>query len=129
MLLVGSFAAIAVLLIVIGLYGVLAYSVVRRTREIGMRIALGATRGAVLRMVLQRASRLVFAGLLVGLAGALAESYCLQKLLSTVSGVRPESTGLLLLACAAIVIASAMAAYFPARRAASIDVMQALRTE
>src|SRR5881275_2419414 len=129
MLLVGSFAVIALLLIVIGLYGVLAYSVIRRTPEIGTRIALGASRSAVLSMVIQRAARLVFAGLFVGLAGAIAESYFLRTLLYGVLGVQPEGTSLLFLASGAIVIASGMAAYLPARRAASIDVMQALRTE
>lgn len=129
MLLVGSFAVIALLLIVIGLYGVLAYSVIRRTPEIGTRIALGASRSAVLSMVIQRAARLVFAGLFVGLAGAIAESYFLRTLLYGVMGVQPEGTSLLFLASGAIVIASGMAAYLPARRAASIDVMQALRTE
>ena len=107
----------------------MAYSVIRRTPEIGTRIALGASRSAVLSMVIQRAARLVFAGLFVGLAGAIAESYFLRTLLYGVMGVQPEGTSLLFLASGAIVIASGMAAYLPARRAASIDVMQALRTE
>jgi predicted permease len=129
MLLLGSFAAIALLLVLIGLYGILAYSVNRRIPEIGMRMALGASRGVVLTMVLGRAMRLVLAGLLLGLAGAVGESYLLQTMLYGVFGVRPDRPGLLFLACGAILIASVMAAYLPARRAASVDVMQALRTE
>lgn len=126
MLLLGSFAAIALLLTVVGLYGILAYSVIQRTREIGVRMALGASRGAVLAMVLKRAVQLVTAGLVIGLAGAAAESYLLQTMLY---GVHPNNALLLALACCLIVLTSMIAAYLPARRAASVDVVHALRTE
>jgi putative ABC transport system permease protein len=126
MLLLGSFAAVALLLTVVGLYGILAYSVIQRTREIGVRMALGATRSAVLAMVLKHAIRLVLAGLVIGLAGAAGEGYLLQAMLY---GIRPNNLLLLLLACSVIIFTSLMAAYLPARRAASVDVMHALRAE
>lgn len=129
MLLLSTFAAIAMLLVVIGLYGILAYSVNRRTPEIGLRIALGASRGAVQTMVLKRAMHLVLAGLFLGLTGAIGETYILEHMLTGVFGVQPNSPRLLFLACSAIVLAGGMAAYLPARRAASIDVIQALRGE
>lgn len=72
MLFLGSFAGIALLLTVVGLYGVMAYSVMQRTREIGVRIAIGANRSMVLGTVLKQAMTMVFAGLVIGLAGAIA---------------------------------------------------------
>lgn len=126
MFLLGSFALIAILLTVVGLYGILAYSVIRRTREIGVRMALGASRAVVLRMVLRRATLLVAAGLLVGLAGAAAEGYLLQSMLY---GVRPNSALTLSVSCGLIVLSGLLAAYLPARRAASVDIVDALRSE
>ena len=126
MVLLGSFAIIALLLTVVGLYGILAYSVIQRTREIGVRMALGATRGGVLGMVLKRATKLVIAGLFIGLAGAAGESYLLQTMLY---GVHPNLVLLLAVACSLIALTSLTAAYLPARRAASVDVVNALRTE
>jgi len=126
MLLLGSFAAIALLLTVVGLYGILAYSVIQRTREIGVRLALGASRGVVLTMVLKRAMQLVAAGLIIGLAGAAGEGYLLQTMLY---GVHPNHVLLVGIACCLIVLTSMIAAYLPARRAASVDVVHALRTE
>jgi predicted permease len=126
MFLLGSFAVIALSLTVTGLYGILAYSVIQRTREIGVRMALGATRGGVLNMVLRRAMLLVAAGLFVGLAGVIAEENLLQSMLY---GVRPNNLFLLIVACGLIVLSGFLAAYFPARRAASVDVVQALRSE
>jgi predicted permease len=125
-ILLGSFAGIALLLTVVGVYGVLTYSVARRTREIGVRIALGATRRNVVVMVLARAMRLLVAGLALGLAGAVAEGYLIRTMLY---GVQPTSPLLPLLASAVLVAVSLLAAYLPAQRAASVDAMQALRSE
>jgi putative ABC transport system permease protein len=126
MFLLGSFALIAMLLTAIGLYGVLAYSVIQRTREIGVRMALGATRAAVLNMVLRHGTVLVATGLLIGLAGAIAAENLLQSMLY---GVRPNDLFLLVAAFGLIVLSGLLAAYLPARRAASVDVVQALRSE
>jgi putative ABC transport system permease protein len=125
-LLFGSFAAIALLLTVVGLYGVMAYSVVKRTREIGVRIALGATRTVVLGMVLREAMILVAAGLVLGLAGAVGGGHLLQKMLYGVSAGDPL---LLLIACGTTTLTSLIAAYLPALRAASVDPLHALRVE
>ncbi len=126
MLLLGSFAAIALLLTVVGLYGVMAYSVMQRTREIGVRIAIGADRGMVLGMVLKQAMSLVLIGLVVGLAGAFASGQLLTKMLY---GVAPRNPALLAIACSLIAATGAIAAYLPALRAASVDPVQALRSE
>jgi putative ABC transport system permease protein len=126
MLLLVSFAGIALLLTVIGLYGVLAYSVLKRTREIGVRVALGASRQMVLGMVLKQAMLLVAAGVVLGLAGAFVAGQFLTNMLY---GVSPRNPLLLAIACCAITLTAGLAAYLPARRAASIDPMQALRNE
>jgi putative ABC transport system permease protein len=126
MLLLGSFAVIALLLTMVGLYGVLAYSVLKRTREIGVRVALGASRRLVLGMVFKQAMLLVAAGVALGLAGALAGGRVLTNMLY---GVSPRNPLLLAIACCAITLTAALAAFLPARRAASIDPMQALRNE
>ena len=126
MVLMGSFAAIALLLTVTGLYGVLSYTVARRRREIGVRIALGAGRREVLGLVLRDAGLLVMAGLILGSAGALGAGRLLG---SMVYGVRPGDPLILACACGIMVITSLAAAYVPALRAASVDPMQALRSE
>jgi putative ABC transport system permease protein len=126
MLLLASFAGIALLLTVVGLYGVLSYSVLKRTREIGVRVALGASRRMVLGLVLKQAMLLVAVGLVLGLAGAFAAGQFLTNMLY---GVSPRNPLLLAIACCAIAVTAAVAAFLPARRAASIDPMQALRNE
>jgi putative ABC transport system permease protein len=126
MVLMASFAAIALVLTVVGIYGLLAYAVARRRREIGLRVALGAGRREVLGMVLRQAGRLVVVGLVLGLAGAAG----VQRLLeSIIFEVRADDPVFLLSAGAVIVIAGFAAAYIPALRAASVDPMQALRSE
>lgn len=125
-LLLGSFAGMALLLAAVGLYGVVSHSVGRRTREIGVRMALGATRASVLAMVLRQAMVLVGAGLAIGFGAALAGSRLLANMLY---GVEPHNPLLLAIACCAITLAGIVAAYFPAHRAASIEPMRALRAE
>jgi putative ABC transport system permease protein len=126
MVLLGAFAGLAVVLTVVGLYGVMTYSVARRTREIGVRMALGAQRGAVLKMVLHDASILLAAGIGVGLAASLLSASVLQSMLY---GTGSHNPTVLVLVCLAIALAGLIAAYIPAFRAASIEPMQALRSE
>ncbi len=126
MVLMGTFAGIALLLTMFGLYGVLAYAVALRRREIGVRIALGAGRRAVLGLVLGDAMRLVAMGVAFGLAGAAA---CARLLDSMLYGVRPGDPAIVAGACCVLVLTSLAAAYFPAANAASVDPMRALRSE
>lgn len=124
--LVAGFAALAWLLGVIGLYGVIAYSVSRRTREIGVRMALGAERGTVTRMVLREAGRLAAAGIVVGVLGSAAVAILMRTLLFGIG----LSDGRTLVVVAAILGSSALlASYLPARRAASVSPVEALRVE
>jgi putative ABC transport system permease protein len=125
-MLMGSFALIALLLTAAGLYGLLSYAVQRRTREIGVRIALGASGGTVVRMVLRRAAALVLTAVPVGLAGAFATGRLLNNLISEPG---PGSLLPLMLPCALVAITAGIAAYLPARRAASIDPASALRAD
>jgi predicted permease len=126
MALLGSFAGIALLLTVIGLYGVMTYSVTRRTREIGVRMALGAARISVLRMVLREAGTMVAIGLAVGIAGALLAGAVLRSILY---GTTPHNPLVLITVCLILCVTGLIAAYLPARRAASIEPMNALRME
>lgn len=126
LLLMGSFAVMSLLLSAIGLYGLLAYAVLRRRREIGVRIALGAPRHRVVSMMLRQAMILVLIGVPLGLAGALGT---VGLLTSVVSESAPSNPRLLLLTCAIVTATAAVAAYLPARRAASIDPVRVLRIE
>jgi predicted permease len=126
MVLLGAFAVLALILTVVGLYGVMAYSVSRRTREIGLRLALGAERARVMRMVLRDAGVLLGIGISVGLMAALFSGSLLTKMLY---GAGPRDPFILTMVCAAVAIAGLMAAYLPALRAASIEPMEALRME
>ena len=125
-LLLGCFAGIALLLTMVGLYGVMAYLVTRRTREIGVRIALGASQAAVLSMVLKQAMRLVAAGLAIGLVGSFA---AIQLLRSMLYGVSPWNLPVFVLAALLAALTATLAAYLPARRATKVDPMTALRCE
>jgi putative ABC transport system permease protein len=124
--LVGVLAALALVLTAIGVYGVLAYAVARRTREIGIRIALGAARGQVLRGFLGRGLLMSVLGVAIGMPAAAASTALLKGLLFGVAGQKPVILG----AGAVVMIAVAMAAsYLPARRATRVDPMTALRQD
>lgn len=126
MVLLGLFAAVALALAVVGVYGVMAFAVTQRTREIGIRIALGARQSRVLRDVLRRGAVLAGAGVAAGLFGAYAGTQLLESLLYGVEAFDPLTIG----AVAALLAVAALAAsYLPARRASRVDPMTALRTE
>ena len=124
--LVGLFAALALLLAMVGLFGVLAWLVTRRTREIGVRLAIGADPRAVHRLVLGQGMRLAGLGLVSGLLLSLAASRLLSGLLV---GVRPTDPGVAGAAAAILLAAAFVAADLPARRAARIDPSRALRAD
>lgn len=124
--LMSGFAGIAMVLTVVGLYGVLSYTVAKRQREIGVRIALGARRTTVLALVIKDAMRMVAVGLVLGVASAMTA----ERLLESIAfGVRSGDPSFVILACFVMVVASLVAAYVPAVRAASVDPMRTLRSE
>jgi len=124
--LVGGFAALALLLGMIGLYGVIAYSVGQRTREIGVRMALGAQREMVQRMIMREGGRLAALGIVVGLVCSLGVTVALRSMLF---GVQTWDVGTLAGVALLLVAAALLASYVPARRAASINPVEALRAE
>lgn len=124
--LVGGFAAVALLLGVVGLYGVIAYSVSQRTREIGVRIALGAQRGTVYRLILKEAGTLALAGIVIGTGCAILAASLMRNLLF---GTPPWDITTLVCVAAVLGAAALLASFLPARRAASVDPMSALRAE
>jgi predicted permease len=126
MILLGSFAALALLLACIGIYGVMAYLVSQRTQEVGIRMALGAQRGDVLLLVFRNGAKLALVGVALGLGGAIALTRQMGSLLFDVS---PTDPLILSAAGALLVVVALTACIIPARRAASIDPMRALRTE
>ena len=124
--LLGAFAALAFILAAVGIYGIVAYSVTQRTREIGIRMALGAKQNDVLRLVLAEGFRLAILGVVLGLAGAFAATRVLTSLLFEVKPTDPMTfIGLSILLAAVALFAS----YIPARRAAKVDPLVALRYE
>jgi predicted permease len=121
-----GFGSLAMLLAAVGLYGTLAYAVRRRTREIGIRLAFGADRRAVLSMILSDALKLVALGIGVGVPLAVAAGFSLRAFLF---GVAPIDPAALAAACAVLALAALLAACIPARRAAAVDPLVALRWE
>lgn len=126
MVLLALFATAATAIATCGLYGVMAYAVAQRRREIGVRMALGADRGDVLRLVLGRALRIVALGLVVGLAGAVAVTRVLQRFLF---GVTPTDPVAFTLVTLLLIVVGLLAAWWPARRATRIAPWSALRPE
>jgi putative ABC transport system permease protein len=126
MTLLGVFSGLALVLAALGIYGVLAYSVAQRTREIGVRMALGAPETTVAAMVVREALGVVGVGLVVGIAGAVGLTRVLATLLYDISPTDPLTFGAVTLALGAVAVA---ASYFPARRAARVDPIVALRQE
>src|SRR5262249_4302779 len=110
----------------IGLYGVLAYQTVRRRREIGIRLALGATRRQIIQLVLKEASLLVLLGLVIGLFGSLAGAQAAASLLFDISARDPLQLGA---AATALMLAAPLGSLLPARRASRLDPMNTLRDE
>jgi ABC-type antimicrobial peptide transport system permease subunit len=124
--LVGGFASLALLLGVVGLYGVIAYSVSQRTREIGVRMALGAQRSSVYRLVLGEAGWLVVVGIAAGVAVSLAVTTLMRKLLF---GVHAWDVSTLVAVAIVLGVCALLASYLPAKRAASVNPVEALRAE
>jgi predicted permease len=124
--LISAFAVLALVLACIGIYGVMAYAVTQRRQEIGVRMALGAQRGDVLRMMMGLGIRLTLLGVFIGLIGAFALTRWMASLLFEVNAMNPL---IFSMAATVLVVVALAASYFPSRRAASIHPMQALRTE
>jgi putative ABC transport system permease protein len=121
-----SFSSIAFLLAIVGIYGVMAYSVTQRTQEIGIRMAIGARRGHIVGMILWRSAALVAGGLAIGLAGAWAATRVLKNFLFEVTPFDPLTFAVVSLLLASVAL---VACYIPARRASAIDPLVALRYE
>jgi ABC-type antimicrobial peptide transport system permease subunit len=126
MALIGGFAVAALLLAAVGLYGVVAFGVAQRTREIGVRVALGARHGDVLRAVFRRGMLLVGTGLVIGIAGALALGRLVASLLYEVT---PDDPAILSFVCAFLAVVAAVATWLPARRVLAVDPVVALKVE
>ena len=124
--LVGGFATLALLLGLVGLYGVISYSVSQRTREIGVRIALGAQRRSVYRLILREAGTLAAVGILIGVVGSIAAASLMRKLLF---GTPPWDIPTLIVVAVVLGVAALLASFVPARRAALVNPIEALRAE
>jgi predicted permease len=126
MILLSAFGLISLVLGAAGLYGILSFAVARQTKEIGVRMAVGAQRGDIIRMVLRDAGKLILLGLVIGMIGALAGAHLLQ---SMVFGIAPRDPLTLACMCGVLLLTGLFAAWWPARRAAATEPMQALRAE
>jgi putative ABC transport system permease protein len=126
MWLIGAFAGLALALAAVGIYGVMAYSVAQRTREIGIRIAMGAAQRNVVLLILGQGVKLALAGVLVGLVGAFALANVMASL---VFGVSPRDLTTFSIVPWLVLLWILMGCYIPARRAAKVDPMVALRHE
>jgi putative ABC transport system permease protein len=126
MLISGLFAALALLLAMVGLYGVISYSVAQRSHEFGIRMALGAAKSDILSLVVAQGFRLAMAGIVVGMAGALALTRVLKSLLFGITPTDPSTFGAVALLLVGVTL---LASYIPARRATQVDPMVALRYE
>jgi putative ABC transport system permease protein len=126
MALMSVFAGLALVLVAVGIYGVLSYSVRQRTHEIGIRLAMGALRKDVLKLVVGQGFKFALVGLGIGLAGALALT---RYLSSELYGVKPNDPLTLAMVSLLLLAVALLAAYIPARRASKVDPMVALRYE
>jgi ABC-type antimicrobial peptide transport system permease subunit len=126
LLLFGVFAGLALLLACIGIYGVLAYLTSQRVPEFGVRVALGASSGDVMRLVLRQSFRMIAVGVALGIAAALAAGRLLERF---VAGVRPTEPLTFIAMISVLIAAAVFASFVPARRASRVDPVTALRQE
>jgi putative ABC transport system permease protein len=126
MLLLAVFASVALALAAVGIFGVLSYLVTQRTREIGIRVALGADRRSVVSLIIRQAMFLAVAGTAIGMAGAVGLSRLLRTMLFELSPTDPVS---FILVAAGLLLVAVVAAWWPARRAVAVDPLTALRAE
>lgn len=126
LMLFGVFAAVALFLAALGIYGVMAFSVAQRSHEIALRMALGATRGRVVRLVVREGVILAAVGMVLGLGGAYFVGRAMQSMLFDVRALDATAFGAV---GVVLIISALLACYLPARRAASIHPMQVLRIE